>query len=261
MAKLSFIAGLAAGYVLGARAGRQRYEQIRRTSGKVWNSGPVQKQVATAKEVARTKAAPVVADLVADAARATGEKLASSRRWRPRRSTATGIRRHPAATRTPPPRSAAGPTPWAAATSRPTAPPGTLHPGGPVSEPSSAIRTGTPATPDLSTPCGARSGAGRLPRGGTSPCVPRLPGPVPRRPLVPTPGRPPLRAARRRSPRGVRGEEGSRPPARCEGLVLAAAPVGGVGPRLTACRGSESARIRPFRHVSGGRPAAPVQCR
>ena len=79
MAKLTFIAGLAAGYVLGSRAGRQRYEQIRKTSGKVWNSSPVQKQVATAKEVARTKAAPVVADLVADAARATGEKLRSSR--------------------------------------------------------------------------------------------------------------------------------------------------------------------------------------
>ena len=30
MAKLSFIAGFGAGYVLGARAGRERYEQIRR---------------------------------------------------------------------------------------------------------------------------------------------------------------------------------------------------------------------------------------
>jgi hypothetical protein len=79
MAKLTFIAGMAAGYVLGARAGRQRYEQIRQTSGKVWNSGPVQKQVSTAKEVARTKAAPVVADMVADAARATGDKLRSTR--------------------------------------------------------------------------------------------------------------------------------------------------------------------------------------
>ncbi|MGL5909172.1 MAG: protoporphyrinogen oxidase, partial [Phycicoccus sp.] len=77
--KVSFIAGVAVGYVLGARAGRQRYEQIRRTSEKVWNSGPVQKQVGTAKEAARTKAAPMVADLVADAARATGERLRSSR--------------------------------------------------------------------------------------------------------------------------------------------------------------------------------------
>ena len=79
MGKLTFIAGMAAGYVLGARAGRQRYEQIRRTSGKVWHSGPVQKQVFNAKEAARTKAVPVVADIVADAARATGQKLRSSR--------------------------------------------------------------------------------------------------------------------------------------------------------------------------------------
>ncbi|WP_239100070.1 protoporphyrinogen oxidase [Phycicoccus sp. CSK15P-2] len=79
MGKLSFLAGLAAGYVLGAKAGTQRYEQIRRTSGKVWNSEPVQKQVENAKEAARTKAAPVVADMVADAARATGEKLRQGR--------------------------------------------------------------------------------------------------------------------------------------------------------------------------------------
>ncbi|MCZ2814928.1 hypothetical protein [Modestobacter sp. VKM Ac-2984] len=30
MAKLSFIAGFGAGYILGAKAGRERYEQIRR---------------------------------------------------------------------------------------------------------------------------------------------------------------------------------------------------------------------------------------
>jgi hypothetical protein len=30
VAKLTFIAGFGAGYVLGARAGRERYEQIRR---------------------------------------------------------------------------------------------------------------------------------------------------------------------------------------------------------------------------------------
>ncbi|MBR7744929.1 protoporphyrinogen oxidase [Phycicoccus sp. BSK3Z-2] len=79
MGKLTFIAGLAAGYVLGAKAGTGRYEQIRRTSGKVWNSEPVQKQVGVAKEAARTKAAPVIADLVSDAAKATGERLRQGR--------------------------------------------------------------------------------------------------------------------------------------------------------------------------------------
>jgi hypothetical protein len=76
---MSFIVGLAAGYVLGARAGKQRYAQIKKISGKVWQSKPVQTQVAAAKENARTKAAPVVADFVADAAKATGEKLRASR--------------------------------------------------------------------------------------------------------------------------------------------------------------------------------------
>ncbi|WP_353952248.1 protoporphyrinogen oxidase [Knoellia sp. S7-12] len=76
---MSFIVGLAAGYVLGARAGKQRYAQIKKVSGKVWQSKPVQKQVAVAKESARTKAAPVVADFVADAAKATSEKLRASK--------------------------------------------------------------------------------------------------------------------------------------------------------------------------------------
>ena len=120
MGKLTFIAGMAAGYVLGARAGRQRYEQIRRTSGKVWNSGPVQKQVFNAKEVARTKAAPVVADMVADAARATGEKLRSSRTVGAE-AIETGTA--PGTTDTTSGRPAPSPTgsgadPWAAATSR-----------------------------------------------------------------------------------------------------------------------------------------------
>ena len=39
----------------------------------------MQKQVATAQEAARTKVAPVVADMVSDAARATGDKLRASK--------------------------------------------------------------------------------------------------------------------------------------------------------------------------------------
>ena len=120
MGKLTFIAGLAAGYVLGARAGKQRYEQIRRTSGKVWNSGPVQKQVSTAKEVARTKAAPVVADMVADAARATGEKLRSSKTVVAETIGSAGTASADATTndRPAPAPTGSGADPWAAATSR-----------------------------------------------------------------------------------------------------------------------------------------------
>ena len=55
MAKLSFLAGFGAGYVLGARAGRERYEQIRR----LYNH---------AKEDPRLQAAAGVAQARADAA-------------------------------------------------------------------------------------------------------------------------------------------------------------------------------------------------
>lgn len=40
--KIFLIIGFSAGYVLGAKAGRKRYEQIRKVSSKVWNSPPVQ---------------------------------------------------------------------------------------------------------------------------------------------------------------------------------------------------------------------------
>ena len=79
MGKLGFLTGLAAGYVLGARAGKERYAQIKQVSGKVWHSGTVQKQVASAKETAKTKAGPALADLVADAARETADKLRAQR--------------------------------------------------------------------------------------------------------------------------------------------------------------------------------------
>ncbi|MFE3196725.1 YtxH domain-containing protein [Embleya sp. NPDC055664] len=41
--KLTFVTGLAIGYVLGAKAGRERYEQIRKLSGTVASSPPAQK--------------------------------------------------------------------------------------------------------------------------------------------------------------------------------------------------------------------------
>ncbi|MDH2443581.1 hypothetical protein QDR37_06450 [Amnibacterium sp. CER49] len=43
--RLMFIAGAAVGYVLGARAGRRRYEQIKAASDRLWNDRNVQKTV------------------------------------------------------------------------------------------------------------------------------------------------------------------------------------------------------------------------
>jgi hypothetical protein len=43
--RILFVAGAAVGYVLGARAGRRRYEQIKSAADRVWNDRNVQKSV------------------------------------------------------------------------------------------------------------------------------------------------------------------------------------------------------------------------
>ena len=57
--KVGLVIGLAAGDVLGARAGRERYEQIKEQALKVWNLDPVQKQVDRAKDFATSTAMAV----------------------------------------------------------------------------------------------------------------------------------------------------------------------------------------------------------
>jgi len=54
--KLGLLIGLGAGYVLGTRAGRERFEQIKTSALKVWNLDPVQDQVAKARKVAMSSA-------------------------------------------------------------------------------------------------------------------------------------------------------------------------------------------------------------
>jgi hypothetical protein len=60
--RMTFVVGLAAGYVLGSRAGRERYEQIKRMAQRVADSPRVQEaagvvgaQVSKAAEVARSR--------------------------------------------------------------------------------------------------------------------------------------------------------------------------------------------------------------
>jgi len=53
--KILFVVGLGIGYVLGTRAGRERYEQIRRAAEGVWNTPVVQQGVDTVKGFAAEK--------------------------------------------------------------------------------------------------------------------------------------------------------------------------------------------------------------
>lgn len=52
--KVGLVIGLGIGYVLGTRAGRERYEQIKQQALKVWNLDPVQKQVDKVKDAAKS---------------------------------------------------------------------------------------------------------------------------------------------------------------------------------------------------------------
>ena len=59
MAKLSFLAGFGAGYVLGARAGRERYEQIRRG----WENAKDDPRLQSLAGMAQARADDVMASL------------------------------------------------------------------------------------------------------------------------------------------------------------------------------------------------------
>lgn len=62
--KLILVAGIATGYVLGSRAGRERYTQISNVAGKLWKSRVVQGQVHKVEDFAADKT-PDVVDFVA----------------------------------------------------------------------------------------------------------------------------------------------------------------------------------------------------
>jgi hypothetical protein len=57
--KIGLVVGLGVGYVLGTRAGRERYEQIKTQWLKVWHLDPVQDQVTRVKGYVGDKAAAV----------------------------------------------------------------------------------------------------------------------------------------------------------------------------------------------------------
>jgi hypothetical protein len=74
MKRITFVAGVAAGYVLGTRAGQKRYEQIKAKAEQLWSSDQVQQKVEVAKQTLADKA-PVVAEKVGAATRSAGSGI------------------------------------------------------------------------------------------------------------------------------------------------------------------------------------------
>lgn len=73
MHKMTLLAGAAIGYVLGARAGRQRYEQLKLQAGKAWQSPAVQDQVGKATQQIKEKGPQVAAAAGHAAAKGAGD--------------------------------------------------------------------------------------------------------------------------------------------------------------------------------------------
>jgi hypothetical protein len=77
MKKLMLLAVFAVGYLLGAQAGRERYDQIMRTMTKIGNDPRVQEKAHQAVDLAKEQA-PVVAEKVTAAAGAAASKVKGS---------------------------------------------------------------------------------------------------------------------------------------------------------------------------------------
>ena len=75
--KILLLTGVAIGYVLGSRAGRERYEEIKSAANKLWNDPRVQKPVHQAGEFVKDKA-PEVAEFVADGAKKVVAQVSGS---------------------------------------------------------------------------------------------------------------------------------------------------------------------------------------
>ena len=72
--KILLVTGLAVGYLLGTRAGRERYEEIKTAANKLWADPRVQKPVKQAEEFVKDKA-PEVAEFVTDGVKTVASKV------------------------------------------------------------------------------------------------------------------------------------------------------------------------------------------
>jgi hypothetical protein len=71
--KLTLLIAAGAGYVLGPRAGRERYEQIKTQATKTWNNPKVQE----AADAVQTQAKQAAGDVKTRAQEVVSEKLSS----------------------------------------------------------------------------------------------------------------------------------------------------------------------------------------
>lgn len=72
--KISFLVGFGAGYVLGARSGRERYEQIAGKAQEVWRDPRVQEKAGQAQQLVKDKASEAGSKVSAKVSEKTGSE-------------------------------------------------------------------------------------------------------------------------------------------------------------------------------------------
>lgn len=94
--KILFAAGLAVGYVLGTRAGRERYEQLKNAAKGFWNDPRVQHRVDQVEDFVKEKA-PEVAEFVSDGAKKVVDQVTGRSAAKKAPATTSSTAKKPAA--------------------------------------------------------------------------------------------------------------------------------------------------------------------
>lgn len=76
--KILLVVGIGIGYVLGTRAGREKYDEMKAAALKFWNDPRVKKQVNNAGDFVKDKA-PDVAEFLSDGAKKVVSQVSGSK--------------------------------------------------------------------------------------------------------------------------------------------------------------------------------------
>jgi SLT domain-containing protein len=91
MKKISLLIGGAIGYVLGTRAGRERYEQIKNQAQAVWTNPKVQRKATQAQDFAKDKASDAAATATTAAKAKVGGQASDRNETYPTSATTSGL--------------------------------------------------------------------------------------------------------------------------------------------------------------------------
>lgn len=79
LGKIQFALGAAAGFILGARSGRQSYEKMKTKAGELWNNPRVQERLTEVGDAAKSKLPPSISKLTSRKSGGTASRSGTAR--------------------------------------------------------------------------------------------------------------------------------------------------------------------------------------